>query len=95
MATLASEGELTPAELARRVLTLSPFRRISPQDYRTLLLHLLDTDHIQRTERGGLIVGLAGERVTSGFKFYAVFQENEEYSVRADGQVFSYSGTNA
>lgn len=40
MATLASEGELTPAELARRVLTLSPFRRISPQDYRTLLLHL-------------------------------------------------------
>ena len=86
MATLASEGELTPAELARRVLTLSPFRRISPQDYRTLLLHLLDTDHIQRTERGGLIIGLAGERVTSGFKFYAVFQENEEYSVRADGQ---------
>lgn len=86
MATLASEGELTPAELARRVLTLSPFRRISPQDYRTLLLHLLDTDQIQRTERGGLIVGLAGERVTSGFKFYAVFQENEEYSVRADGQ---------
>ena len=50
------------------------------------MLHLLDTDQIQRTERGGLIVGLAGERVTSGFKFYAVFQENEEYSVRADGQ---------
>ena len=61
MATLASEGELTPAELARRVLTLSPFRRISPQDYRTLLLHLLDTDQIQRTERGGLIVGFPPE----------------------------------
>ena len=54
MATLASEGELTPAELARRVLTLSPFRRISPQDYRTLLLHLLDTDQVLR--------GLSGKR---------------------------------
>ena len=86
MSILASSGELTPAELARRVLTLSPFRRITPEDYKTLLLHLLDIDHIQRTERRGLIVGLAGERAISSFKFYAVFQENEEYSVRADGQ---------
>ena len=30
MSTLASTGELTPAELAQRVLTLSYFHRISP-----------------------------------------------------------------
>ena len=32
MSTLASTGELTPAELAQRVLTLSYFHRISADD---------------------------------------------------------------
>lgn len=86
MSTLASCGEMTPAELASRVLTLSCFRRISQDDYRLLLRHLLEIDHIQRTENGGLIVGLAGERVVNNYKFYAVFQENIEYSVRADSE---------
>ena len=82
MSTLASCGEMTPAALASRVLTLSYFHRISKEDYKILLWHLIDIEHIQRTESGGLIVGLSGERLTSSFKFYAVFQENEEYTVR-------------
>ena len=86
MCTLASGGEMTAAELASRVLTLSVFRRITKEDYQVLLRHLLKHDHIQRTERGGLIVGLAGERMTNSFKFYAVFQENEEYTVRSESQ---------
>ena len=86
MSTLASCGELTPAQLASRVLTLRYFHRISQDDFRILLRHLLETEHIQRTEEGGLIVGLAGERVINSFKFYAVFQENEEYTVRYDSQ---------
>ena len=84
MATLAGCGELTPAELAGRVLTLSYFHRVSADDLRTLLRHLIETDHIQQTETGGLIVGLAGERITNSFKFYAVFQENEEFTVRSE-----------
>lgn len=85
MATLASTGELSPAELAQRVLTLSYFHRVSIDDFRVLLRHLLETDQIQQTEGGGLIVGLAGERYTNSFKFYAVFQENEEFTVRSEG----------
>lgn len=84
MATLASCGELSPAELAQRVLTLSYFHRVSADDFRVLLRHLLETEQIQSTEGGGLIVGLAGERVTNSFKFYAVFQENEEFTVRCE-----------
>ena len=84
MATLASCGELTPAELAARVLTLSYFHRVSADDFRVLLRHLLETEQIQQTEAGGLIVGLAGERITNSFKFYAVFQENEEFTVRSE-----------
>lgn len=84
MATLASTGELSPAALASRVLTLSYFHRVSADDFRILLRHLIETDHIEQTEGGGLIVGLAGERYTNSFKFYAVFQENEEFTVRSE-----------
>lgn len=86
MATLASSGELTPAALAQKVLTLSYFHRISKEDYRLLLRHLLETEQIERTEEGGLIVGLSGERQTNSFKFYAVFKENEEYTVRSESE---------
>lgn len=86
MATLASCGELEPAALAQRVLTLTPFHRVSVDDYRCLLRHLIERDHVERTESGGLIVGLAGERVTNNFKFYAVFAENVEYTVRSESQ---------
>lgn len=86
MSTLMAGGEMSPAELASRVLTLSYFRWVSQDDYRVLLRHLIKTDQIQLTENGGLIVGLAGERVTNNFKFYAVFQENEEYSVHAESE---------
>ena len=82
MSVLASQGEMTPAELASRVLTLNCFKTISQDDYRILLRHLIKTDHITQTETGGLITGLAGERVVNSFKFYAVFQENVEYTVR-------------
>lgn len=84
MAILASEGELTPAQLASRVLTLTYFHRVSTDDFRELLRHLLRGGFIEQTEAGGLIVGLAGERLTNSYKFYAVFKENVEYTVRAD-----------
>lgn len=86
MCTLASCGEMSPAALAARVLSLSYFHRISQDDYKLLLRHLLTTDHIQKTEQGGLIVGLAGESLTNSYKFYAVFKENEEYTVRDKSQ---------
>ena len=86
MSTLASCGELSPKALADRVLRLHYFHRVTQDDYKMLLRHLISTDHIQQTEQGGLIVGLAGERVINSFKFYGVFVENEEYTVRCEAQ---------
>jgi len=86
LSTLASCGEMTPAELASRVLPLSCFHRITQDDYRVLLRHLIENDHIQRTEGGGLVVGIKGERVVNNYKFYAVFQENVEYTVRTGSE---------
>ncbi len=86
LSTLASHGEMTPAELASRVLTLSAFDNISKEDYKALLLHLISTDHINKTENGGLILGLSGERIVNNYKFYAVFRENIEYTVRSGSE---------
>ena len=86
MSILASCGELSPKALADRVLRLQYFHRVSQDDYKVLLRHLIKTDHIQQTEQGGLIVGLAGERVVNSFKFYGVFVESEEYTVRSESQ---------
>ncbi len=81
MSVLHSHGELSPAGLASRVLTLPPFAHIGQEHYRRLLRHLLNTDHIERTETGGLIIGLEGEKVVRDFRFYAVFQSSVEYDV--------------
>ncbi|MBR2421898.1 MAG: DEAD/DEAH box helicase [Oscillospiraceae bacterium] len=86
MSTLASCGEMSPKALADRVLRLHYFHRVTQDDYKVLLKHLIKTDHIQQTEQGGLIVGLAGERVVNSFKFYGVFVESEEYTVRNESQ---------
>ena len=86
MSTLASCGEMTPAELASRVLPLSCFHRITQEDYRLLLSHLLEIDHINRTENGGVILGITGERIVNNYKFYAVFRENVEYTVHSGSE---------
>ncbi|MBW4684572.1 MAG: DEAD/DEAH box helicase [Komarekiella atlantica HA4396-MV6] len=82
MSILAATGELSPATLAKQILNLPPFTAISQEDFRLLLRYLIDIDHIQQTEQGKLILGLAGEKVVRKFQFYAVFAEQQEYIVK-------------
>lgn len=86
MSTLASCGEMTPENLANRVLNLKYFHMVSIEDYQELLLHLIEINHIQRTDEGGLIIGLVGERVVNSYRFYGVFQEDEEFTCRSESQ---------
>ncbi len=83
LSVLAASGELTPRRLAERVLSLPPFSEVSREDYRTLMLSMLEHDFLEMTEEKGLIVGLAGERLLKSFKFYAVFKDSEDFTVRA------------
>ncbi|MGI6357153.1 MAG: DEAD/DEAH box helicase [Bacillota bacterium] len=82
MSILLECGSLPPQQLARKVLTLPPFAQVSSADYRRLLLHLLETDHLQRLEDGQLLIGLTAERVVRDWRFYAVFSDSDEYLVR-------------
>lgn len=82
MSILTAIGELSPAALAQEVLTLPSFQEISQEDFRQLLYYLIEIEHIQQAESGGLIIGLTGEQIVRKFNFYTVFTNTIEYTVR-------------
>lgn len=82
LSVLTASGSLTPRELAGKVLPLPPFASVSREDYKELLVAMIKGDWLEMTEERELIVGLRGERLTSSFKFYAVFKDSEDYTVR-------------
>ena len=84
LSVLASSGELSPKALADRILSMPPFEKVPREHYRTLLISMLKEDYLEQTEEKTLIVGLKGERLTNSFKFYAVFKDTENYSVRCE-----------
>jgi len=86
LSVLASSGELSVAELAKRVLSLPPFKEISRDDYKALIVSMLNSDMIEMTEEKGLIIGLSGERLLGSFKFYAVFNDSEDFTVRCESE---------
>ncbi len=86
LSILASSGEMKPREIAEAVLSLPPIKLLSKESYRELLVSMINNDYIEITESGGLIVGLAGEKIINSFKFYAVFKDSEDYTVRCGGE---------
>jgi len=82
LSILMSNGELTPKALAEKLLSLPAFSEMPRESYRELLISMIKNDSVEMTEEGGLIVGLGGERLTNSFKFYAVFADSEDFTVR-------------
>jgi ATP-dependent Lhr-like helicase len=82
MSVVGAAGELRPPQLAERVLGLAPFRQVTQDQFRSLLQHLIQIEHLERTEEGGLILGLAGEKVVRNFRFLATFQDAMEWTVK-------------
>ena len=82
LSILMSCGEQTPKELAGKLLSLPAFSEMPKEEYRELLISMIRGDSIEMTDEGGLIVGLFGERLTNSFKFYAVFSDSEDFTVR-------------
>lgn len=84
LSILASSGEMSPARLADSVLSLPAFASVECEDYRTLLISMIKNDFLEITEEGTLIIGIRGERMIAGFKFYAVFKDSEDFTVRCE-----------
>ncbi len=86
MGCLKSNGEMSAADLARMVLTLGVFREISQEDYKKLLSYLVHIEQMERTERGGLIIGRAGEKEVNSHKFLTVFLAPEYFLVKEENR---------
>ena len=86
MSHLVSNGGISAAQLAQYVLSLECFKNIPQSDYKLLLNHMLDTEHLQQTEEGGIIIGRKGEQITSNFHFYTVFIVPDYYLVKDENK---------
>ena len=86
MSYLKSNGELSPAALAQAILSIGCFRNIPQDDYRQLLSWLVETEQLERTERGGMIIGRAGEKVVNSYKFLTVFLAPEYLLVKDENR---------
>ena len=89
MSFVASFGEITPKDLADKMLSFSPFQNVSREQFKQLLFSLLQNDHLQFVEDSrekSVIIGLKGERIINSFKFYAVFQDVESFTVKCESQ---------
>lgn len=88
LSTLMTYGELSPVDLARNILTLQAFSKVTQEEYRLLLQNMLAKDYLQRMESGGIILGMKGERIANHYSFYAVFQDEQAYHVHSqNGEV--------
>lgn len=86
MSCLKSGGEMSPAGLAQAMLSMDSFKHISQNDYKLMLSHLIEAEHIQKTENGGLIIGRIGETVVNNFHFYTVFIVPDYYLVKEENK---------
>lgn len=84
LSTVFSSGAIKAKELAEKVLSLPPFEYIEEADYKLLLVSMINNDWLEMTDEHEIIVGLRGEKLTSSFKFYAVFKDTEDYTVRCE-----------
>ena len=86
LSTLAARGETTAQELAELVLSMPAFRHVSKENYKALLVSMLNCGLIEMTDEKGLIAGLESERLLNSFKFYAVFKDSEDFTVRCESE---------
>lgn len=75
------QKEQTPRELARSVLTMPAFQYVPPSDWLELLKHMLSQGIVEKTENGGLIPGLRGEKLTNHYSFLSVFADDSNWRV--------------
>ena len=86
LSILAASGALKVKDLAEIVLSLPAFSYVTKEKYKTLLVSMLNNDFLEMTDEGDIIVGIKGETLLSSFKFYAVFNDSEDYTVRCESE---------
>lgn len=84
LSLIAEHGGIK-ADTAYRILCKNgPFTNISTAQFKSLLRALANEELISQAGDGDLIMGLAGEKLTRHYDFYAAFWSPDEYRLVAD-----------
>ena len=86
MSVTAAAGEISISSLIETIKSLPPFYSVDPDDILYLIYELIENDYLQPMDQGGLIIGLAGEKIVNNYEFYAVFPSEEEWIVMHESQ---------
>lgn len=86
LAALCERGCLHPPQLAQAVLELSVFGRITQEEYKSVLRSMFRKGYLKQYEDGAIGLSDSGERICCSLEFYAVFESEDTFSVRCNGQ---------
>ena len=73
--------------LVSDVLSMYPFRNISKDQYKLLILHLVNLEQLQVMKDQTILIGPKAERVVFNRDFCSVFSTKKEVNVKADGKI--------
>lgn len=86
LSCLKQTGGMGAKELFCLLCQRGPFRNVNQSQFSSLLRGLAEHALIEQVPQGDLVLGLAGERLTAGFDFYAAFETTEEFVIRCGGE---------
>lgn len=86
LSMICERGCLHPPQLAQAVLDLAVFRHISLEGFRDVLRAMIRKDYLKVYEDGAVGLSDAGEKLCCSLEFYAVFEADDTFSVRHNGQ---------
>jgi ATP-dependent Lhr-like helicase len=86
LSCLKQTGGTKAVDLFHSLCQRGPFRNVTPPQFTDLLRGLAKHALVEQAPQSELILGLAGERLTSGFDFYAAFETTDEFGIRCGGE---------
>ncbi len=86
LSVLKETGGQRVLEVYRSLCQRGPFRRVGPDDFKILLRGLHAHGLVDQDAEGVLLLGMEGERISSGPGFYAAFTTPIELNVRSKGK---------
>jgi len=82
LSCLKQTGGMTAAELHSVLIKNGPFRQVTTEIFQSILKGLGEKKVLEQCPEGDLILAPMGERITSGFDFYAAFKSKDEFVIR-------------
>lgn len=87
MSVIAERGGVSAATLFDALIRKGSFTGVDQPTFVAVLRGLSETDLIEQTAEGDLILGLQGERIVRSYDFYSAFASSEDMKVSFNGHL--------